>query len=110
MTTTSKTAKNLQELTGVRRSRNGRLAIDWLSRRQKPRWRMVALDGQLYDRDRLRDRLQDRLRQRGTNTAATVVNRAAVTVVPSTSRPLTPQEVAEVMNANPWRLFRRAAR
>ena len=97
----------MRELTGVRRSRNGRLAIDWLSRRQKPRWRMLSLDGQMYDRDRLRDRVRQRVAQTRVATAAAAGATAAgatAAVVPSTSRPLTAEEVAAVMNTNPWRL------
>lgn len=84
-------AERLRVLTGAARTRNGRLAIDWLSRAQKPRWRMLALDSQLYNRERMRQRIATTQR----------------TVVPSTSRPLTARELAAALNTNPWRLFRR---
>ena len=85
--TMEKEAKALRNLARVARFRNGRLAIDWTSRQQKPRWRMVPLDSQFYNRMRLRDAANGR------------------PVVPSTSRRLTPAELERIRNTNPWSLF-----
>lgn len=79
-------AQAMRAAARVMRARNGRLAVDWISRRQKPRWHMLPLDSTWYDRARLR---------------ALVAARA---VVPSTSRPLTPGERAAIADANPWSL------
>jgi site-specific DNA-cytosine methylase len=87
-----KHAEALRRLARVARMRNGRLAIDWTSRQQKPRWRMVPLDSQFYNRARLR------------NAAG------ARPVVPSTSRRLTPAELTRIQNTNPWSLFEPRAR
>lgn len=48
-------SERLRALTGMIRSRNGRLAIDWISRRQMQRYRMLRSPetGQWYDRRRL---------------------------------------------------------
>lgn len=80
----------LRAIAGVARARNGRLAIDWISRRQKPRWRMVVLDGQHYNRDRLRR----------------IVDRGRAVIVPRLKRPLTAAEVRAIRDPNPWTLFR----
>jgi hypothetical protein len=81
-------AERLGELAGVRRTRNGRLAVDWLSRRQVPRWRLVVLDGDWYARNGIRRRA------------------AARPAVPKTGRRLTDAERADLADANPWRLWR----
>lgn len=83
-------AEQLRRLARVARKRNGRLAIDWTSRRQKPRWRMVALDSQWYDRARLRDIL---------------ARRPTPSVVPASRRRLTAAELGLIANTNPWRLY-----
>lgn len=82
-------ARALRQLTGTARSRNGRLAIDWISRRQVPRYKMVLLDGVWYDRDDLRRVLSRRPRPEA---------------VPSSRRPLTAGELAGVRDPNPWSL------
>lgn len=69
------------------RARNGRLSVDWSSRRLRPRWHMLPLDSAWYDRSSVR----------------------AERVVPDTSRPLTPDELRRVRNTNPWRLYPPAA-
>lgn len=74
----------LQDAIGTARTRNGRPALDWLSRRSKPRWRMLALNGQWYDRNSLRARRP--------------------TVVPHSRRPLTEAELATILDPNPWSL------
>ncbi len=81
---------NVRAVTGVRRVRNGRLAINRLSRAAKPRWRMILLDGQWYDRDRLR---------------ALVSNTRRRTAVPHSARALTAAELADVMDLEPWTLL-----
>lgn len=69
--------------------RNGRLALDWMTRRQVPRWRLVKLDGTWYDPVLLRSLLASRPgRER----------------VPATGRPLTQDEWLRLMDPNPWRL------
>lgn len=80
-------AQALRAAARVMRARNGRLAVNWITRMQKPRWRMLPLDSTWYDRNRLR---------------ALVAARA---VVPSTTRPLTPAERAAIANTNPWSLY-----
>lgn len=82
-------AEKLRLIAGVARARNGRLAIDWVSRRQKPRWRMVLLDGQHYNRRRLRE-LLDR--------------RPAPPAVPASRRPLRGAEIKDILDPNPWAL------
>lgn len=76
----------LKAIAEVHRTRDGRLAVNWLSRRSKSRWKMVALNGQWYDRQRLRDRVKNR------------------PVVPHSSRRLAEAELAEILNLNPWSL------
>lgn len=80
-------AERLRALAKVARARNGRLAIDWITRTQKPRWHMMALDSQQYNRGRLRAMADRR------------------PVVPSTSRRLTNAEMRRIRDPNPWRLF-----
>lgn len=83
----SRDAEYLRQLAQLARVRNARLAIDWVSRRQKPRWRMLPLDSQFFDRQRLRDLVR------------------AKPVVPSTLRRLTPPEIEAAFDPNPWRLY-----
>lgn len=93
----------LRRLADAPRHRNGRLEIDWFSRRQMTRWRMVPLDGQWYERGRLRDWLQGRAQNR----QGRVQTRASsYDVVPASRRRLTAGEIADVQNRNPWRLYR----
>ena len=90
MTGTEAAAEKLRLIAGVARARNGRLAIDWISRRQKPRWRMVLLDGQYYNRRRLRE-LLDR--------------RPAPAAVPASRRQLRDPEIEDIVDSNPWGLY-----
>ena len=80
-------ADTLRVLTRAARARNGRLAINWISRRQRPRWRMLRLDGDWYDRAAL----QALVRRRGAQ-------------VPATRRALTAAELQELEDPNPWGL------
>ena len=82
-------AESLRRLVGAARARNGRLAVDWISRDQKPRWRMVRLDGVWYDRDALR---------------ALLDRRPPPPAVPFSRRALTAAELRTVRNDNPWAL------
>ncbi len=79
---------------GMHRVRNGRLGVNRLSRREKARWRMLALNGEFYDRDRLRAALADQAR-RG----------LAAPVVPHSRRRLTRAELDAIADPNPWRLW-----
>ncbi len=79
--------RNVKNLADVTRYRNGRLAIDVLARRQKPRWRMLFLDGDWYDRNRLRAELA-RLGE----------------FVPQTRRALRLGEILAIRDTQPWRL------
>jgi len=82
----------LRGITQVHRTRNGRLQVDWLSRRSLPRYKMLALNGQWYDRRRLRDRIRsDRAAGRRLS-------------VPHSSRALTTAELAAATDPNPWSL------
>lgn len=83
----------MRVVTGVRRTRNGRLAINRLSRTAKPRWRMILLDGQWYDRNRLRALVIDAQRA------------GRRTVVPHSLRNLTPAELANATDLQPWTLL-----
>jgi hypothetical protein len=82
----------LKGIAEVHRTRDGRLAVNWLSRREVARWRMLALNGQWYDRGRLRQRVSSNTSQ------------GRVAVVPHSSRRMTNAEVAEALNLNPWSL------
>lgn len=75
-------AARLAAAAGVARYRNGRLDIDWFSRSLRPRWRMVRLNGQWYDRDGVR----------------------GLAAVPATRRRLTAAELAHVRDPAPWSL------
>jgi hypothetical protein len=70
-------AERVRDLARVARLRNGRLEVDWLSRRLEPRWRMLALDGRWYDRARLRDWLAATGRPPPGRAALSVAERAA---------------------------------
>jgi hypothetical protein len=95
----------LLNLTEAPRYRNGRLEIDWFSRRQLARWRMMPLDGQWYDRGRLRDWLRRRAQDR----QGRVQTRASTyDVVPASRRRLTPAEARDAQDTNPWRLYKNA--
>jgi len=91
MTDAETAAEQLRVLARVARARNGRLAIDWISRRQMPRWRMLLVDGQYYNRQRLRQLLSRKPDLRS---------------APGSKRKLVPAELKAVYNNNPWRLYR----
>jgi hypothetical protein len=82
----------LKNIAEVHRTRDGRLAVNWLSRREVARWKMMAMNGQWYDRGRLRQRVRAN------------ANRGRAPAVPHSSRRMTNAEVAEALNANPWSL------
>jgi hypothetical protein len=87
--TATNAARSLSAALGMARTRNGRPELDWFSRAQVPRWRMLRLNGTWYGRDALRRHLD---------------RRGGEPRVPVTRRVLTPREVAEVMDPNPWTL------
>ena len=84
------TQNKVRNIARVKRYRNGRLAVDVMSRRQKPRWRMLMMNGDWYDRDSLRAEM-----------------RAMGHFVPQTRRALAQAEVAHIQNSEPWRLMPR---
>ena len=87
------TAEWVRELLELHRARNGRLAPDMLSRRLQARWRLLFLDGQYYDRARLR-RLVER------------VGRARA-VVPDSRRRFGPSDWEALDDPSPWRVRER---
>lgn len=83
----------VRNVTGVRRTRNGRLALNRLSRATKARWRMIQLDGQWYDRERLRA-MTEAVQRSG--------RRATV---PHSTRAMTTAELEDVLDLEPWTLL-----
>jgi hypothetical protein len=75
----------------MHRTRNGRLNVDFLSRRLMPRWKMIKIDGVYYERKAL---------------AEWLLRRGAY--APASRRPLTPAQSADVANANPYRILGKA--
>ena len=80
----------------MHRTRNGRLATNRISRRAISRWRMVRLDGEYYDRARLRAALADQKRRAP----------GAPPTVPHSRRRMTAFEIDDLFDPNPWVLFR----
>lgn len=76
----------LRDAMDLHRTRNGRPAINWMSRRTLPRWRMVPLNGQWYERGRL---------------ARAVTQSPSV---PHSRRRLTPAELRNATNTEPYSL------
>jgi hypothetical protein len=72
---------------------NGRLALNWLGRRMKSRWRMVLLDGQWYDRTGIRAWIKARL------------DRGLGAFVPHSKKPLTKADMFAIYDPNPYRPF-----
>ncbi len=89
----SSEADRVRDLVGIARYRNGRLGVNWLSRRQMPRWRLVSLNGTSYSRDGLRRRLE----------MLEKLDRDLI--VPVTRRLMTARELAAIRDPNPWSLF-----
>ena len=100
-------SESLRDMAGTARYRDGRLDINWISRRQMPRHRMLSLDGQWYDRGRLRDMLDRRALERARRPQTRSQTRAGgeQNTVPASRRPMTAAESAAVRDPNPWRLF-----
>lgn len=90
----SDAAEQVRQLAQVARARNGRLAVDWISRGQKPRWKMLPFDGSWYNRALLRE---------------LVARRPKPFLVPGAARPLRPDELSRVSDAHPWRLGPKSA-
>lgn len=82
----------LKGIADIHRTRDGRLAVNWLSRRQQARWRMLAMNGQWYNRGRLR------------NSVRSNASRGKAPLVPHSSRRMTNAELANALNASPWSL------
>ncbi len=89
-------SETLRDLTGVARARNGRLAVNWITRALRPRWRMLRLDGQWYDRAALRDFLRSRANRRA----------AGAALVPHSRRAMTRKELDILYDPNPFALYR----
>lgn len=90
--TTTEAAETLRRLTKTARYRNGRMDVNWVSRAQMPRWKMMRLDGTWYERRGL-----DRLLRR----------RPPPEVAPVGRRQLTARELTALRDPNPWTLFPR---
>lgn len=82
-------AEELRVLAGMARARNGRLEINWISRYEKPRWKMIKLDGEWYDRERLKKMLDRRPKPE---------------IVPGSRRRLTAAELDVIRDPSPWSL------
>ena len=70
---------------------NGRLALNWLGRRMKSRWRMVLLDGQWYDRFGIRAWIKARL------------DRGLGAFVPHSKKPLSKADMGAIYDPTPFR-------
>lgn len=75
----------------LHRSRNGRLNIDMFSRTLKPRWTLIKINNAYYDRRGLAKWLKER-----------------GSMVPTSRRKLTTNEVRNVENKNPYRIYGKA--
>lgn len=103
-----KDAEDIREGLGHALVRNGRLATNWFSRRQTPRWRMLRVDDVFYDRERLREFALERrpVRRCRTDSGAAQVCRGEI-VPPGGRRALTDAELAELAHPSPWSPARR---
>lgn len=81
--------RTLLRVTGLRGYRNGRLALDYFTRRLRRRLSQVLVQGQWYDRAALAAYARDR-RRRGLRV-----------VVPHSGAPL-PREVERAVTARAW--------
>jgi hypothetical protein len=72
----------------MHRYKNGRLQIDYFSRQQRPKWSMIEIDGEYYDRDAIHKFVIDR----------------SNTIVPKTLRKMTKSELEAVINKNPFKI------
>ena len=70
---------------------NGRLALNWLGRRLKSRWRMVYLDGQWYDRAAIREWIAARR------------ERQLAVYVPHSRRAFTDADLLKIYDPFPYR-------
>ena len=77
----------LLRLTGLRRYRNGLLALDYFGRRMERRWAQVRLDGQWYGRAALADWLRRR------------AERGLPPAVPHSGRPLSARDARAVLSS-----------
>ena len=84
--------KKLQNMLEIHRYRNGRLEIDYFSRKMSPKFSLIELDGKYYDRDSLKK----------------FVTEQASNIVPESLRVLNSKEKANVNNKNPYRIFGKA--
>ncbi|ABT15079.1 hypothetical protein NY2A_B680L [Paramecium bursaria Chlorella virus NY2A] len=89
---TNRTIKNLQNMLEIHRYRNGRLEIDYFSRKMSPKFSLIELDGKYYDRNDLKKFIIEQ----------------GSTIVPESLRALNSKEKAIVNNKNPYRIFGKA--
>ena len=89
---TNKTIKNLQDMLEIHRYRNGRLEIDYFSRKMSPKFSLIHLDDKYYDRNSLKKYIMEQ----------------ASNTVPESLRVLSAKEKANVSNKNPFRIFGKA--
>lgn len=75
--------------TNVHRKRDGRMEIDYFSRRLQPRWKLIKIDGVYYDRKSL---------------ANWLLTRGAS--VPTSRRPFTAKELENIRDPNPYGLLK----
>jgi len=75
----------------IHRTRDGRLDIDQFSRTLKPKWTMIRMNGTYFDRKGLAD---------------WILRRGKFS--PTTRRPLSPAEIGNVQNVNPYRIYGKA--
>lgn len=72
---------------------NGRLALNWLGRRLKSRWRMVLLDGQWYDRAAIKAWIAARF------------DRELGVYVPHSRKAFTDEDLRKIYDPFPYRPF-----
>lgn len=92
MSNKNKTIKNLQNMLEIHRYKNGRLEIDYFSRKMTPAFSTIELNGKYYDRNGLKKFIAEQ----GSN------------IVPESLRALNSKEKANVNNKNPYRIFGKA--
>ena len=83
--------KKLQNMLEIHRYRNGRLEIDYFSRKMSPKFSLIELDGKYYDRNSLKKFIEEQSN-----------------IVPESLRVLNTKEKTNVKNKNPYGIFGKA--